>query len=345
MSGITYKDAGVDIHKAERLLWDIKKNIQSTFNPFVMNSVGGFAALTEIPTGYNNPVMVSSTDGVGTKLKIAFMSGKHDTVGIDLVAMSVNDVLTMGAKPYYFLDYFASGRIDNITYKNVIAGICEGCRIAGCALIGGETAEMPSFYEDGEYDLAGFAIGFVEKDRIINGSSTEEGDVVIGLASNGIHSNGYSLVRKVLLELHNLNIFDTAEEIEGALWEELLRPTRIYVTPVLNILDRFTVKGMAHITGGGLPGNIGRIVPDGLTVMMNMDKGKVPNIFKLIMKLGEVTFEEMCSTFNMGVGYVCIVKGDQASGVLETLNAMGESAFAIGHIEKSCSESKVLINS
>jgi phosphoribosylformylglycinamidine cyclo-ligase len=345
MSGITYKDAGVDIHKADRLLWDIKRNIQSTFNPFVLNSVGGFAALTEIPTGYRNPVLVSSTDGVGTKLKIAIMSGKHDTVGIDLVAMSVNDVLTMGAKPYYFLDYFASGRIEDSTYKDVIAGICEGCRIAGCALIGGETAEMPSFYRDGEYDLAGFAMGFVEKDRIINGSSIEEGDAVIGLASSGIHSNGYSLVRKVLLEVHNLNIFEPVQGIEGALWEELLRPTRIYVVPILKVLDEFNVKGMAHITGGGLPGNIQRIIPDGFTANMRLDRGRIPNIFNTIMTLGDVPFEEMCSTFNMGVGYVCIVHGAHESGVLETLNTIGETAFTLGHIEKTGADRKVLITS
>jgi phosphoribosylformylglycinamidine cyclo-ligase len=345
MSGITYKDAGVDISKADQLLRDIKKNIQNTFNPFVMNSVGGFAALTEIPTGYKKPVLVSSTDGVGTKLKIAFLSGKHDTVGIDLVAMSVNDVLTMGAKPYFFLDYFASGRIEDSVYKDVITGICEGCRIAGCALIGGETAEMPSFYKDGEYDLAGFVMGFVEKDAIINGSSIQEGDAVIGLASSGIHSNGYSLVRKVLLEVHGLNVFDTVEGLQGKLYEDLLRPTRIYATPILKIVDEFNVKGMAHITGGGLPGNIQRIIPDGLTANMRLDLERVPNIFNLIMRMGNVPLEEMCSTFNMGIGYVCVVEGAHESGVLDTLNSLGETAFTIGYIQKAKDHQKVLISS
>jgi phosphoribosylformylglycinamidine cyclo-ligase len=344
MAGITYKDAGVDIKKADNLLGDIRTRIQGTFNPFVMNSIGGFAALTEVPTGYKAPVLVSSTDGVGTKLKVAFDALKHDTVGIDLVAMSVNDVLTMGAKPYFFLDYFASGRIEDAVYKDVIAGICSGCEMAGCALIGGETAEMPSFYKDGEYDLAGFAMGFVEKDGIINGSRIEENDVIIGLASSGLHSNGYSLARKVIFEIGRLTVSDHVEGIEGTLGNELLKPTRIYVKPVLAILENFAVHGMAHITGGGLPGNIERIIPDGLAAHLELSREKVPLIFTHIMNLGGVHLEEMYSTFNMGVGFVLVAGKDSESGIIDSLSRSGETAFTIGHIQKSEVNQKVVVS-
>ncbi len=343
MPGITYKDSGVDIKKADNLLHDIRNRIQGTFNPFVMNSIGGFAALTEIPSGYRNPILVSSTDGVGTKLKIAFDANKHDTVGIDLVAMSVNDVLTMGAKPYFFLDYFASGRIEDKVYKDVIAGICEGCMLADCALIGGETAEMPSFYKDGEYDLAGFVMGFVEKDRIVNGSTIKEGDVVIGLASSGLHSNGYSLVRKVLFEAAKLKVTDHVDGIDGPLYQELLKPTRIYVRSVVPVLEACSVHGMAHITGGGLPGNIERIIPDGLSARIRVPQGNIPPVFNLIMRLGEVPFTEMCSTFNMGIGYVCIVEKDHEKTALDLLRKSGETAFTAGIIEKASDDRKVII--
>ncbi|MDR2018214.1 MAG: phosphoribosylformylglycinamidine cyclo-ligase [Syntrophobacterales bacterium] len=344
MPGITYKDAGVDIKKADNLLSDIRSRIQGTFNPFVMNSIGGFAALTEVPSGYDKPVLVSSTDGVGTKLKVAFDAGKHDTVGIDLVAMSVNDVLTMGAKPYFFLDYFACGRIEDAVYKDVIAGVCSGCETSGCALIGGETAEMPSFYKDGEYDLAGFAMGFVEKDGIINGSEIREDDIVIGLASSGLHSNGFSLARKVLFEVGRLTVKDHLDGIESTLGEELLKPTRIYVRPMLGILENFTVHGMAHITGGGLPGNIERIIPDGLAVHICLSKEKVPPIFNHIMDLGNVPFEEMYSTFNMGIGYVLIAGKDSESRILDALSRSGENASIIGRVQKSKNKQKVLVS-
>jgi phosphoribosylformylglycinamidine cyclo-ligase len=344
MPGITYKDAGVDIKKADNLLSDIRTRIQGTFNPFVMNSIGGFAALTEVPSGYKAPVLVSSTDGVGTKLKVAFDALKHDTVGIDLVAMSVNDILTMGAKPYFFLDYFASGRIEDAVYKDVIAGICSGCEMAGCALIGGETAEMPSFYKDGEYDLAGFAMGFVEKEGIINGSQIKENDVVIGLASSGLHSNGYSLARKVLFELGRLTVSDHIEGLEGTLGHELLKPTKIYVKPILGILEKFTVHGMAHITGGGLPGNIERIIPDGLAARIELSGRKVPPIFAHIMNLGGVHIEEMYSTFNMGIGFVLIAGKDSENGIIDALSGSGETAFTLGHIQKSEASQKVIVN-
>ena len=344
MTAITYKDAGVDIEKADTLLRGIRKKIQATFNPFVLNSIGGFAALTEIPEGYKKPILVSSTDGVGTKLKIAFDAEKHDTVGIDLVAMSANDVLTMGAKPYFFLDYFACGRIEDAVYKDVITGICDGCELAGCALIGGETAEMPSFYKNGEYDLAGFVMGFVEKDGIINGSTVAEGDAVIGLASSGLHSNGYSLVRKVFFEVAGLKVKDSVEGMDGMLYEELLKPTRIYVKPVLSVLKNFPVHGMAHITGGGLPGNIERIIPDGLEARIRIEEDQIPRVFTHIMKLGNVPFEEACSTFNMGIGYVCIVPGGVEQGVLDSFSRSGERAAAIGRIEKSSGTTKVHIS-
>ncbi len=345
MKSITYKDSGVDIKKADTLLGDIKSRIQKTFNPHVLNSIGAFAALTEVPKEFKNPVLVSSTDGVGTKLKIAFMSGKHDTVGVDLVGMSVNDILTLGAKPFFFLDYYACGSIEETVYKAVISGICEGCEAAGCALIGGETAEMPSFYPKGEYDLAGFAVGIVEKDAIIDGTTISAGDSVIGLASNGLHSNGYSMVRKVLFDVHHLDINTTLEPTGSKLYEELLRPTRIYVKPVLQAASRFTVKGMVHITGGGLPGNIRRIIPDGLAAAITLPLDTVPFIFRHIMDLGNVEMNEMLATFNMGIGYVLVVAGEDEQAVIDLLTDLGEKPCLLGHIEKSSKEGvKVLVS-
>jgi phosphoribosylformylglycinamidine cyclo-ligase len=344
MAITTYKDAGVDIKKADNVLNRIKHNISSTFNPFVLNSIGGFAAATEIPKGYRNPVMVSSTDGVGTKLKIAFNANKHDTVGIDLVAMSVNDILTMGAKPFFFLDYFATGHIEEKVYEDVIMGICEGCTLADCALIGGETAEMPSFYRDGEYDLAGFAIGFVEKDNIVNGSTIADGDAVIALASSGLHSNGFSLVRKVLFEVHSIKIQDTVEGITVPIFEELLKPTRIYVKSVEKVLKQYTVKGMAHITGGGLPGNISRIIPKGLGAHLQISYSKTPPIFHLVQKLGSVPFEEMCATFNMGIGFVLVVRKDDKTAIMDLLKESGEEPFHFGDIHKVSGKETVRIS-
>jgi phosphoribosylformylglycinamidine cyclo-ligase len=344
MTMITYKDAGVDVEKAEEYLDTIKARIQGTFTPLVLNPIGAFAALAEIPKDYREPVLVASTDGVGTKLKIAFLSGKHNSVGIDLVAMSVNDILTMGARPLFFLDYFACGKLDGSVYKDVIAGICDGCLTAGCSLIGGETAEMPSFYPEGEYDLAGFAMGIVEKHRVINGSTINEGDSVIGLASNGLHSNGYSLARKVLLDVHQLDLFNSAEGIGGTLYEELLRPTRIYVKPVLEVLNHFDIKGMAHITGGGLPGNIKRVIPDGLQTTIVLEKKRVPPIFALIARLGNIPMEEMYNTFNCGVGYILVVSRNDEESVLEKFSSLGESAWKLGVVERSEGPEKVRVS-
>lgn len=343
MKTITYKDSGVDIAKADRLIDGLKQRIKKTHNASVLNMIGGFAALTEIPSSYKNPVLVSSTDGVGTKLKIAFMAGKHDTVGIDLVGMSVNDILTLGAKPLFFLDYYACGRIDENVYPHVIAGVCEGCLQADCALVGGETAEMPSFYKDDEYDLAGFAVGIVEKGSIIDGSKISAGDAVIGLASNGLHSNGFSLVRKLFFEIKKFRIDEEVEGLPGKLYEELLKPTRIYVKPVLEVLARFQIKGMAHITGGGLPGNISRIIPDGLSTSLRVDPDQVPPVFRTIMRMGNMDLAEICSTLNMGTGFVLIVNDSDADGVIKTLADAGEAASRIGTIEKATSDVKVSV--
>lgn len=343
MRSYTYKDSGVDISKADSLIEGLKKDIEKTFNPHVLNPIGGFGSLTEVPSNLKHPVLVSSTDGVGTKLKIAFLTGKHDTVGIDLVAMCANDILTLGAKPYFFLDYYACGKIEENTYSQVIKGICDGCMMADCALIGGETAEMPSFYKEGEYDLAGFVIGFVEKERIIDGSKIKEGDAIIGLASNGLHSNGFSLVRKVFFEVHNKNINEKIDGLDLPLFEELLKPTKIYVKQVLNLLEHFNIKGMAHITGGGLPGNIKRIIPDGLKAKIRIEKGNVPKIFHIIKDLGNVPQEDMFSTFNMGIGFVLVVENKDAGPIIEILNASKEKNFLIGMIEGSSDKEKVTI--
>ncbi|MEI6153844.1 MAG: phosphoribosylformylglycinamidine cyclo-ligase [Deltaproteobacteria bacterium] len=344
MGVLTYKDAGVDIHKADRLMGNLKDKIHGTFNPFVLNRIGGFGSLTEVPGGYKSPTLVTSTDGVGTKLKIAFMSGKHDTVGIDLVAMSVNDILTLGAKPYFFLDYFACGSIEEKVYKDVISGICDGCSLAGCALIGGETAEMPSFYKEGEYDLAGFAIGFVDKEKIIDGSGIKDGDRIVALSSSGLHSNGYSLVRKVLFEISNLDLNEKYEELHDKLYEELLKPTKIYVKSISNILDKFSIKGMAHITGSGLPGNIKRIIPDGLSAKIDLAGYGIPPIFKFIMKLGNVPLDEMYSTFNMGIGFIIIASMADEKAIIEQLMESGENAFEIGSIQKAPDKEKIRIS-
>jgi phosphoribosylformylglycinamidine cyclo-ligase len=341
---LTYKKAGVDVAKSENLIDGLKEKIHSTFNPFVLNPIGGFASLTEIPPGYQNPVLATSTDGVGTKLKIAFQSGKHDTVGIDLVAMCANDILTLGARPFFFLDYYACGIVQETLYKDVLTGICEGCKQAGSALIGGETAEMPSFYKDNEYDLAGFIIGFVEKEKIIDGSKIIDGNVIIALPSSGLHSNGFSLVRKVFFEVHNYKVTDYIEGIDGKLFEELLKPTKIYVKAIQNILESFNIKGMAHITGGGLPGNIKRIIPEGLTASINLSNAETPYIFKLIMKLGNIGFEEMCSTFNMGIGYVIVADKNDEQAILDKLINSGEKAFTIGYIHKTSGNEKVNIS-
>jgi phosphoribosylformylglycinamidine cyclo-ligase len=343
MTFLTYKDSGVDIKKADNVLNRIKGKIHATYNTCVMNSIGGFASLTEVPREYNDPVMVSSTDGVGTKLKIAFVAGEHSTVGIDLVAMCANDILTLGAKPFFFLDYFACGRLEDKVYSDVIAGICDGCALAGCALVGGETAEMPSFYKDGEYDLAGFGIGFVERSKIVDGSSIEPGDAIIALPSSGLHSNGYSLVRKALFEVHNIDTSVTYEGFSAPLWEELLKPTKIYARAVLPVLRKFSVKGMAHITGGGLPGNIERILPEGSAAELSIDGHHIKPIFRFIQKLGNVADEEMLRTFNMGLGFVVVVGKKERDAILDELFEAGEEPFVAGQITDATGDMRVSV--
>ena len=335
--GLSYKDAGVDIDAGEEVVARIKKNVESTFGPEVMTGIGSFgAAFAPELKGYRNPVFVSGTDGVGTKLKVAFMMDKHDTVGIDLVAMCVNDILAQGARPLFFLDYLASGKIEADKIAEVVKGITDGCRQAGCALIGGETAEMPDFYDQGEYDMAGFTVGLVDKDKIITGEEIKPGDRIIGLPSNGIHSNGYSLVRKIFFELKNYSIDAEIDELDNPLGEELLKPTRIYVKKVLAVLDKYSIKGIAHITGGGMTENIPRILPEGTGALIEKGSWPIQPIFKLIKELGNVREEEMYRTFNMGIGMVLVVPQDEVDSIIKETDG-----FLIGDIKQTDGNNKV----
>ncbi|MBI5101918.1 MAG: phosphoribosylformylglycinamidine cyclo-ligase [Nitrospirae bacterium] len=332
---ITYKKAGVNIDEGERFVDLIKPMVRKTFRPGVMTDIGSFGAFFKLDVSkYKNPVLVSGTDGVGTKLKIAFMADRHDTVGTDLVAMCVNDILTSGAEPLFFLDYFASGKLKPEKASDVVKGITDGCIEAGCALVGGETAEMPGFYDKGEYDLSGFAVGVVEKDRIIDGSKIKDGDSVIGIASNGVHSNGYSLVRKVLFDAHHFSINKRFPELGVSLGEELLRPTHIYVRAVLSLLKKIQVKGMAHITGGGLPGNLPRIFHGNLGAVIFENSWPAEPVFDLIMRLGSVPLDDMRRTFNMGIGYVLVVNETDTDRVLSLLGKSGYEAYLIGVMSK-----------
>jgi len=335
MNKLTYKNSGVDIDEGDRFVRLILPLVRKTFRPEVITEIGHFSALFELDVKkYREPVLVSGTDGVGTKLKVAFMMGRHNTVGIDLVAMCVNDILTSGAEPLFLLDYLATGKLDAERASKVIEGIVKGCEEAGCSLIGGETAEMPGFYAENEYDLAGFTIGVVEKERIVNGSGIKTGDVLIGLASNGLHSNGYSLVRKIFFDLEKMNTDTYIPDLGIALGEELLKPTRIYVKAFMAIRDTFEVKGMAHITGGGIPGNLPRMLPEGLTGSIRIGSWPVPPIFDLIEKIGKVPEQEMQRTFNMGIGYIMVVSEDGAGDVISFLKNQGFTAYTIGVIGK-----------
>ncbi|WP_090829447.1 phosphoribosylformylglycinamidine cyclo-ligase [Nitrosovibrio tenuis] len=326
---LSYRAAGVDIDAGDRLVETIKPYAKRTMRPEVLAGIGGFGALFEISKSYRNPVLVSGTDGVGTKLKLAFQSGKHDRIGIDLVAMSVNDVLVQGAEPLFFLDYFACGRLDVDTASRVIKGIAAGCEQAGCALIGGETAEMPGMYPEGEYDLAGFAVGVVEKDRIITGAAIREGDAILGLASSGAHSNGYSLIRKII-EKNNI---DLSADFNGeTLIDVIMAPTRIYVKPLLELMLHLPVKGMAHITGGGLVENIPRVLPDGICAILKKDTWDMPPLFRWLQQQGSVTDSEMYRVFNCGIGMVVIVAPEFADTALRLLRIAGETVWHIGTI-------------
>jgi phosphoribosylformylglycinamidine cyclo-ligase len=320
---LSYRDAGVDIDAGDALVEAIKPFAKRTMRPEVLAGLGGFGALCAIPEKYKQPILVSGTDGVGTKLKLAFALGRHDGVGVDLVAMSVNDVLVQGAEPLFFLDYFACGKLDKAVAVRVIRGIAEGCEQAGCALIGGETAEMPGMYPEGEYDLAGFCVGVVEKDKIIDGKSIQAGDALIGLASSGAHSNGYSLIRKILGE----------DKPNSGLADTLMEPTRIYVKPVLRLMDTVPVKGLAHITGGGLVGNVPRMLPEGMRAVLRKKMWPRPEMFNWLQKTGNVAEAEMHRVFNCGIGMVICVARDQVANALVLLKSQGELAYDIGFVE------------
>jgi phosphoribosylformylglycinamidine cyclo-ligase len=335
MKKLTYKKAGVDIDEGERFVNLISPMVRTTFRPEVLTDIGSFGALFKIDLKkYKNPVLVSGTDGVGTKLKIAFMLDRHDTVGIDLVAMCVNDVLTSGAEPLFFLDYFATGKLRPEKAAEVIKGIVRGCREAGCSLIGGETAEMPGFYSGNEYDLSGFAVGIVDRRKIIDGSSIKAGDSIIGIASNGLHSNGYSLVRNVFFGRRRMRTDTRIPEIGTTLGKELLKPTKIYVKAFNALKDRIAVKGMAHITGGGIPGNLVRILPKGIYADIKQGSWPVPGIFAMIKKAGNVPPDDMVKTFNMGIGYVIVVAGNKSAEALSLLHKSGYDAYIIGNAGK-----------
>jgi phosphoribosylformylglycinamidine cyclo-ligase len=330
---ITYDQAGVDTKAGDELVERIKPLAAMTHRPELLSGVGGFGGLFTIPSGYREPVLVSGTDGVGTKLKVAFAANRHESVGIDLVAMSVNDVLTTGAEPLFFLDYFATSRLDIAQAEKVIAGVARGCAEAGCTLLGGETAELPGFYVQGEYDLAGFCVGVVERRRIIDGREIRPGDALIGLASSGLHSNGFSLVRKVLLEKGGLSLSSMPTKLGRPLVDELLEPTRIYVKSVRSLMTDIELKGLAHITGGGIPGNLPRCLPPETCAVLSESSWKRPPIFDLVSEYG-VERDEMFSTFNMGLGMIAVVSRQNTAAVLQKLREQQVTAWEVGQIEK-----------
>ena len=328
-SSLSYRDAGVDIDAGNALVERIKPLAAATRRPGVMAGLGGFGALFEIPTHYRQPVLVSGTDGVGTKLKLAMELGRHDTIGIDLVAMCVNDLIVQGAEPLFFLDYYATGALDVDTASDVVAGIAEGCKQAGAALIGGETAEMPGMYQGNDYDLAGFCVGVVEKERIIDGSEVQNGDILIGLASSGPHSNGYSLIRKVLAH----SGADLAMAFDGAtLGERLLQPTQIYVKPLLALMEKIRLHTLSHITGGGLLENLPRVLPEGSCARLETRRWQMPAIFDWLQQQGNIERHEMYRTFNCGIGMVLAVAADDVEQALQELTAHGQDARVIGEV-------------
>jgi phosphoribosylformylglycinamidine cyclo-ligase len=330
---LTYKQAGVDIKKADDLIDDIRQMVKSTDRPEVLRGIGSFGGLFRLAKKYKDPVLVSSSDGVGTKLKIATLVNKHDTVGIDLVAMNVNDILCCGAEPLFFLDYLGCSKLESHVFKSIIKGVAEGCRQAGCALIGGETAEMPGMYRKGDYDLAGFCVGVVERSRVIDDSQIEAGDIVLGLASNGLHSNGYSLVRRV---------FSRKELISYS--KELLKPTRIYVKPVLDLLKSgdsrqgFPIKGIAHVTGGAFYNKIKRVLTPDLSILIKKDTWPIPEIFRLIQDKGNIKDREMFSTFNMGIGLVLVIDKVSPSKIIHRLSQLGLKSWVIGKVVRGNKE-------
>ncbi len=329
---LTYRSAGVDIDAGDEAVRLIKKDVERTYIPGVMGSLGGFAGLFALPKGMENPVLVTGTDGVGTKILLAMETGRLDTVGIDLVAMSVNDVLTVGARPLLFLDYVAVGKLVPADMAQLVSGVAEGCCRAGCALVGGEMAEMSGLYAPGEFDLAGFCVGVGERDRLLDGSGVLAGDIVIGLGSDGVHSNGFTLVRKIL-EAGGLRLDQCLRGFEESVSDTLLKPTRIYVRSVLGLLEQgVPVRGMAHITGGGIAGNLGRVIPEGLSARLSVDAWTVPPVFRALQELGGVAQSEMFRTFNMGVGFALVVPPEAEAQATELLAAVGERVFRLGEI-------------
>ncbi|MGD9240476.1 MAG: phosphoribosylformylglycinamidine cyclo-ligase [Desulfobacterales bacterium] len=335
---LTYADAGVDIDKANKLVDIIGEIAKQTFRSGVISDIGGFGGLFSLNlANLDRPVLVSSTDGVGTKLKIAFMLDKHDTVGIDLVAMCVNDIIVQGAKPLFFLDYLSMGKIDNQRVANIIKGIADGCKQAQCPLLGGETAEMPGFYETNEYDMAGFAVGIVDNSKIIDGTEIRVGHKLIGIASSGLHSNGYSLVRKICFEVLKLKIDETIPELGKTIGEELLTPTRIYAATVKGLLKDLPIHGIAHITGGGISDNLVRVVPQACSILIRKESWDVPPIFSFLQQAGNISEKEMARAFNMGLGMIIVVPDNAVLDVLQRVEAMNDRAFVIGEI-RDCRE-------
>lgn len=340
---ITYKDAGVDIEAGYEAVKKMRSAVKSTFNAGVLADIGGFGGLFALDKeAYEEPVLVSGTDGVGTKLRLAFLQDKHDTIGIDAVAMCVNDIVVQGAKPLFFLDYLAVGKLVPDKVADIVKGVAEGCRQAGAALVGGETAEMPGFYPVDEYDVAGFAVGVVDKKKIINGQTIKPGDQLIGIASSGVHSNGFSLVRKVLLEVAKLSLDEYNADLGKTLGEELLTPTKIYVKTVLALLERYNLKGLAHITGGGLIENVPRALPEGVQAEIRSGSWDVLPVFKLIQEKGNIPWEEMLKTFNLGIGMVLVVAPEDKDDIMCELELLGEKAYHIGEIKAGEDKIKVI---
>ncbi len=332
---LTYKDAGVDKEAGYKEVQLIKGMIKKTHIPGVLSDIGGFAGLFQLDTkSYEEPVLVSGTDGVGTKLRLAFMMDKHDTIGEDCVAMCANDILCQGAKPLFFLDYIATGKLIPEKMASIVEGVSNGCIKAGCALIGGETAEMPGFYNEDEYDVAGFCVGVVDRKKIINGSTIEEGDYIIGLPSSGVHSNGFSLVRKIIFDKEKMKIDQYVEELGCTIGEELIKPTRIYTKPVYNLVEKFNIKGLSHITGGGFYENIPRMLPAGLTAHIDTTKINTPVIFNLLQKWGGIALDEMYGTFNMGIGMVMAVGKEELGDVVKFLEEQNEEYVVLGEIKR-----------
>ena len=340
MEKLTYKDSGVDIDAGNESVKLIKDSVRATYRPEVLGDLGGFGGLFALKK-YDEPILVSGTDGVGTKLKIAFMLDKHDTIGQDAVAMCVNDILVQGAEPLFFLDYLAVGKLEPIKVAKIVKGVASACKESGCALIGGETAEMAGFYQYGEYDIAGFAVGVVEKSKLITSARVREGDILIGLPSSGLHSNGFSLVRKIVFEHQNMTGSEYIDELGETIGEELLNPTRLYPKTCLPLIEKFNLHGMVHITGGGFYDNIPRALPDNFGVEIDANAWQVPTIFKLIQRWGNVEWREMFRTFNCGIGMVLIVGTDEVDDICKYLNEHDEKFYKIGRVVKSNHEVKI----